>query len=325
MAYEKTWSFSTTNLGSNNDVYKACTIEFNGIKTALLSTGLWTIYGCCGKSGGSTLIAPSSLPDATDRWTNTGFVFGENSYTAEQSWIILYNSTLNLYLTMSCFYLDYNGMNLLISFSQNAPTLNTTNAKYTPKLTNHICWVTNQIMPLGVSNYRINSHLTYTTQGHFILYTTLDNTTIRSMFMLLPIAPSRSSDTTPFVATYMIGGGSADYTRLCNINPNSKCFVPLLTPNTPTDSSFCGLYCRNPNAFVMGIFLNDASDNNINLYPIFVYGYTGGAKCFKGRVQDVYFAPSAMGNGDTILDASGNIEYIKIGPICIPANTDLIY
>lgn len=324
MAYENTWNFSTINFGYSVDSYTQRKMALNGVKTALLSTGLWTIYGCCGKANGSTLIAPSSLPDTTDRWSVTSDVVNGNGLNTAHGWVILYNSTLNIYLILShafssCFH---------IVLSQTPPTLNATNSQYIPTIINSIEFSFNDIFSNVSSAFgRVTIHLAYTTQGHFIFYSTIDiNSSFNSMMCLLPVSSSRSGDTTPFVFTvcnyYAYDNANEDlYVSTSDSYSASKCFVPLLTPNTPTNTIFCELRGYD------NVRLNnttDAADNCINLYPIFAYGYTTGVKCLKGRIQDVYWAPKGLSNGDTT-PASGGIEYMCLGPLCIPANSNLVY
>lgn len=319
MAYEKPWYFGSFTNGTSADVNEMYQCYLIGFKKALLDSTKWTIYGCCGKNNGGTLTAPSSLVDTTDRWQVFSDITGGNgSLSSAQGWIILYNSTLALYLVMS-YYNGSNGIN--IYFTKTAPTLNTTTTYHPVVSSANINWT--GFASGSVYTGRFLTHFAYTSDGHFVIFITSDNhaTIALNLFTLLPVSPSRAADTTPWVAS--ITSAPAANVDTLFASGNSKCFVPLIAPNTPTNSmylAFTGGSSVNP----LSDFTTDAADSYINLFPILIYGNTTNAKTLKGRLQDVFWAPYGLGLGDTT-PASGQIEYMKIGPLMLPANTSLVF
>jgi len=317
MAYEKSWYFgSLSNIATNTD--SAIRAHLFGYKQALLATGKWVIYGCCGLNKTiDVFTAPSSLPDATDRWQVCNDAApGGNENNTIQSWVILYNSTLDVYITLG--HVNYNLIN--IYFSKTAPTLNSTTTYFPIVSSIHGEWWKVGAYQSDVYS-RHTTHYAYTTEGYFFIWHTSDISALDNLeiFSMLPVSPSRPADTNPWVISFANTHIDQDYYGVIS-QKFSKCYVPLIAPSI-TDCGFLRpmSYDINP----VSDFTNDVSDNNINMFPILVYGGSPGKKTLKGRLQDIYWAPTALGGGTTI-PSTGTIEYIKIGPFFIPGNSNLI-
>jgi len=322
MAYEKTWSFGSINCGVPSEAYKIQQILLLNIKNILLSSGKWTIYGCCGLNNGGTLTAPSALPDTTDRWKVYTDITAptSNSLNTPLGWCILYNSTLNLYFALGMTYL-YNGGYTALFFTQTAPTLSATTTWYPTLVSNKIGWSGFNLQSYYNNAVRYITHYAYTSDGHFIVWNTGDllaNSQL-NFIGLLPIAPSRSVDATPWV---FIWTSSTTINTDVFSSGSSMCFVPLLSPNTPTNSIFLYPGIWNSSLNILDLLYDDI-DGNINMFPILICGTTTNAKTLKGRLQDIYWAPYHLPNGSA-MPSTGQIEYMKIGPLMIPANSNII-
>jgi len=321
MTYEKTWTFGSIVGQITNVPLKVEQDTLLNIKTILLATGKWVIYGCCGRNNGGTLTAPSSLPDTTDRWQVYSDIAcsGNKNLQVPQSWCILYNDTLKLYYIISIAGDVY--LSSILCFTQNTPTLASTSTWF-PVVSNNIMWIGNPLLS-RIENGKYTTHYTCTSEGHFIIWNTCDSTYIPysqlNLIMLLPITTSKTSDITPWVCVFHNTTSEVLYVLESTAGP-VKCFAPILSPNQPVDSFF--LHYRG-NINPIDDFITDSADGYINMLPILVYTTTPGFKSFKGIVQDVYWAPSGLVSGDTT-PSTGQIEYMKIGQLMIPANTALV-
>lgn len=285
-----------------------------------------TIYGCCGKAGGGALVAPSSLPDATDRWlTVADFQAGSGATTA-QSWIILHNAILGVYLVIA----TIGGTSYLSWFlTKTAPTLNAT-PTYIPTMVNASGYDNDSqfITVRDGSAVRRNLHVKASTEGHFIALVTRETSTdFETIFGVFPVEPSRAADTntlTSFRWSWAILGAAfapAAVSSLYNTQGNFRTWKPLAT--TAVDCIGLEYYSRDGN-YPMNDVTTDAADGKANDLPLYLHTNTAGSKGIKGRVIDIAWAPYGLADGDTD-PASGSVTSMVAGPLWIPATAAIVW
>lgn len=313
----KTWHYNVNNtITTSGTALTDCSTLLWSIKQALIGLPVaWTVVGSCNGSAAGM--------DGVDRWTAASSLTWTNASTGARSWIVLKNTAVatNFQLVIECRSSSTLGVSMNAAVSMSAGfTGGTTTARPTATdeviLLNLAPWLH---LPVGSSaTFGSVYHVTQSSDGTLNRVVICVGGNSPGFWMFGQAANPASSWTDPVIAT-MRGAGSAA-SALTHAAYNDAATLKayagggVMNLYVTAEGFISGTVCENLNAAP-----NDF-DGTWPLLPLGLASTDTGKRGRHGRIQDLWFGPSATIVEGTTYPNDTTRQFVQFGHMVFPWN-----
>jgi hypothetical protein len=322
MPLSKHWSQSKANVLMTEDGSSGARTRnaLWHLKDGLINstTGPWEVLASSGKNNGGTLTASLS-----DNWVVPNDIqYGYPDSSAARGWIVLespntdygrFYLTLDYWATSSGY--DYrcqiyfsNTQPLLMGFSTTARP-----AAGGPEWSH----LEETFFNSFGSVYRFDCHLMTAHDGSFVFFGNYaENPTITMALIFNVIEDAKAEDSSAAVSLHW-GDLSAGMTQ--SSLPSFQGLHPV--DDTVVDIDGVALLAGlTTGPHIIDVLPDDTANKRLSKLPVWLFSTTASKRSLRGRLQDIYWAPSKYQEGIAAYEEN-TFTFTKVGPFWVPIET----
>jgi len=327
MAYERNWQFSFSEtyvtasaLDNARHILWSLKAMLCGEYGGFTGAGLWSVYSSSDSVTAGNADGPAA-GGSTDRWLSTydGTKIVRGAVGANpKSWVVLKSPLMNgIYWYLIIAFESGLDTSATIWMAKGAPTSGTVNVVPT-SATQWLMSTAGAVITAAAVGVTFTMNCILSETGDFVFFPVVGGAGYAAL-CVAAVAPigCHVSDPYPlwtykfyaasgagaFLATALYGSTSANSILMASGASGTECLTSLWVPN---DTS-----------------LGDNLTGKAWVLPCYVTVFTGTAWHARGRLPDISFVATNtqhMTNGSIFRNESGDIAYINLGPLVIPAN-----